>query len=268
MIVASVPAQNEEYRLGRVLNHLLSIKLINKIFVILNGSNQLTQKEAAIVQQQHPQSITLVSFSLPLGIDVPRAVGANLAYTSGADYVLFVDGDMVGEYTAEVTELLENATQSTLDLALFDCYPHLTKLTDFQEPLFYYRHLVNQQLGLAEQIKLGTPSHGPHLISRRLLNIVPWEDYGVPPTLLVHAVRHQLKVGLAGSIPHTQLGSSIKNEAHNKLVTDTIIGDCLEALCMINHQPRSRYLAGKLYTGYHDSRRFDLLKQFLAGRIM
>ncbi|HZK25222.1 MAG TPA: glycosyltransferase [Oscillospiraceae bacterium] len=268
MIVAIVPAYNEEYRLGRVLSQLLSIKLINHIFVILNGSNKLTQKEAEIAQQKQPQSITLVSFSVPLGIDVPRAVGANLAYTSGADYILFVDGDMVGEYTAEVTELLETATQAMLDLALFDCYPHHTELTEFQEPLFYYRHLVNQQLALAEQIRLGTPSHGPHLVSRRLLNIVPWEDYAVPPTLLVHAVRHQLKVDLAGSIPHAQLGSSIKNEVHNKLVTDTIIGDCLEALCMINHQPRSRYHAGKLYLGYHEQRRFDLLAQFLAGRTM
>src|SRR5690554_1972690 len=147
MIVAIVPAQNEEYRLGRVLSHLLSIRQINRIFVILNGSNRLTQKEAELVQKQYPQTITLVSFSVALGIDVPRAVGANLAYTSGADYVLFVDGDMVGEYTAEVTELLETATEKALDLALFDCYPQLTELTEFTEPLFYYRHLVNQRLG-------------------------------------------------------------------------------------------------------------------------
>ena len=268
MIVAIVPAQNEEYRLGRVLQHLLSIKYFSRIFVILNGSNKLTLQEAEQMQQQHPQCITLISFSLPLGIDVPRAVGANLAYTSGADYVLFVDGDMVGEYTAEITELLETAIRTELDLALLDCYPHLTELTTFTEPLFYYRHLVNQQLGLEEQIRIATPSHGPHLISRRLLQVVPWEDYAVPPTLLVHAVRHQLKIALAAAIPHAQLGSSIKNELHNKLITDTIIGDCLEALCMINHRPRSRYHAGKLYIGYHDSRRFDLLRQFLAGRIM
>ncbi|NLZ93115.1 MAG: glycosyltransferase family 2 protein [Firmicutes bacterium] len=268
MIAAVVPAQNEEYRLSRVLEHLLAIDLIDKIFVILNGSNQLTKSEAETYYKLHKQNISLVSFREPLGIDVPRAVGANLAFSAGADYVLFIDGDMVGEYEAEVTALLKQTKERQLDLALCDCYPHNPPLEQYKEALFYYRFLVNKKLGLATQIKIATPSHGPHVISRRMLNIVPWEDYAVPPTLLVHATWHKLKIDLAGSIPHLQLGSSIKDQTHNNLIIETIIGDCLEAICMIHNLPRQRYHEAKMYIGYHSQRRFDLLREFIAGRSM
>ncbi|MCR3921496.1 MAG: glycosyltransferase [Firmicutes bacterium] len=268
MIVAIVPAHNEEYRLGRVLHHLLTVMAIQQIFVILNGSNELTQKEAERFYEKNKSKITVVSFRDPLGIDVPRAIGANLAYTAGADYAVFVDGDMVGEYSTEVKALLEQAEALKLDLALCDCYPHTTVLTEYTEPIFHYRHLVNQGLGLVEKIKIATPSHGPHVISRRMLQTIPWEDYAVPPTLLVHAMWHHLTVGIAASIPHPQLGSSIKNHTHTKLITDTIIGDCIEALCMIQHLPRTRFHKGRLYLGYHEQRRLDLLQQFLAGRSM
>ncbi|NLZ37992.1 MAG: glycosyltransferase family 2 protein [Firmicutes bacterium] len=268
MIAAVVPAQNEEYRLGRVLEHLLAINLIDRIFVILNGSNELTQKEAKTYYNQHKQNIALVSFPEPLGIDVPRAVGANLAFSAGADYVLFIDGDMVGEYEAEVRELLEKTKQQQLDLALCDCYPHNSPQEQYKEAHFHFRYLVNKELGLSTQIKIATPSHGPHVISRRMLSLIPWADYAVPPTLLVHAVWNKFKIGLAGSIPHLQLGSSIKDQTHNNLITDTIIGDCLEALCMIHNKPRQRYHEGKMYIGYHRQRRFDLLQEFIAGRSM
>lgn len=268
MIAAVVPAYQEEYRLGRVLDSLLAIKMIKNIIVILNGSNEITRKVADKYYLDYPKIITLVSFQDPLGIDVPRAVGAKLASGAGASYTLFVDGDMVGEISCALKTLLNNTIKHSLDLALTDCYPDKKATANLQEPIFYWRYFLNQELGLLEKIKIATPSHGPHVISHRMLSHVPWEDFAVPPTLLVHAVRNNFRIDIATAIPHIQLGSSLKNQIHSQLITETIIGDCLEALQMARYQPRTRYHKGKLYLGYHSQRRFDLLKQFIAGRNM
>lgn len=268
MITAIVPVHNEETRVGTVLSRLLCLDTINKVFVILNGSNQSTREEVAAVYEKSKGKLTLVSFREPLGIDVPRAVGANLAYTYGAQYALFVDGDLVGEITKELSQFVMNTTKHKLDLALMNCYPNLPHEDVFHEPIFYFRRLLNRELGLYHSIQIATPSHGPHMISRRMLSRVPWSDYGVPPTLLTHAIRHKLIVDIAGEIPHSCLGSSLKNRTHSELIVDTIAGDCLEALCLAHHIPRTRTFAGRIYLGYHGLRRFDLLAEFLAGRFM
>ena len=77
MITAVVPAQSEEYRVGRVLESLLAIDSIAEIFIILNGSDKTTRNVAESYLQLYPCKISLVSFAAPLGIDVPRAVGAS-----------------------------------------------------------------------------------------------------------------------------------------------------------------------------------------------
>lgn len=268
MITAVVPAQSEEYRVGRVLESLLAIDSIAEIFIILNGSDKTTRNVAESYLQLYPCKISLVSFAAPLGIDVPRAVGAKLAYARGADYALFIDGDMVGEIYRQLKSFLQKAVRKQLDLALLDCYPDEKHLIKLQEPVFFWRYRLNRELGLVESLNIATPSHGLHIVSRRMLASVPWQDFAVPPTLLVHSVLSGYRVEIAGQIAHIELGSSVKNPAHNRLIIDTIIGDCLEALCLWQHRPRSRYYDGKLYTGYHDRRRFDLLEQFLAGRMM
>ena len=61
-----------------------------------------------------------------------------------------------------------------------------------------------------------------------MLASVPWQDFAVPPTLLVHSVLSGYRVEIAGQIAHIELGSSVKNPAHNRLIIDTIIGDCLK----------------------------------------
>ncbi|HHX73693.1 MAG TPA: glycosyltransferase family 2 protein [Firmicutes bacterium] len=268
MIAAVVPVHMEEYRVGRVLASLLSLNTVSRIFVILNGSNELTAKEVQHAYAQHREKIVLVSFAAPLGIDIPRAVGARLAYAAGADYTVFVDGDMVGEITTELEDFIGTTMRLELDLALLDCYPDKTVLADLTQPLFYWRALLNRELGLFAEVNIATPSHGFHAVSRRMLRDTPWNDFAVPPTLLTHAVRLHYRTGIAGTIPHAQLGSSVKNVTHNRLIVDTIIGDCIEALCLWQHRPRMRSSGDKVYIGYHDRRRFDLLQQFLAGLSM
>lgn len=268
MLAAVVPVRNEESRVGGLLARLNSRDFIKHIFVILNGSDKNTRDEVESVYRQAPHKFTLVSFGEPLGIDVPRAVGARLAATAGVPYTLFVDGDLVGEFTAELRKLAEKTIENRLDLSLVDCYPHGRAEELLSQPMFFFRRLLNKELGLVDRVGIATPSHGPHIVSRRLLSCVPWEDFAVPPTLLVHACSNNLRVAVAGAIPHPQLGSSIKNQEHSRRIVDTIAGDCIEAICLFHRLPRSREFAGRVYLGYHGERRFDLLKQFLAGRLL
>ena len=88
MLTAVVPAHKEEYRISRVLDSLLAIAEISHIFVILNGSNELTQQQAQQAFAHYTNRITLIYFDLALGIDIPRAVGANVSFLAGADYTL------------------------------------------------------------------------------------------------------------------------------------------------------------------------------------
>ncbi|MCW3489103.1 glycosyltransferase family 2 protein [Dethiobacter alkaliphilus] len=268
MLTAVVPALNEEQRIGCVLRRLLRIEDIKIIYVILNGSNIATRHEVDELYRQNRQKITVVTFTKPLGIDVPRAVGAKLAYCGGATYTLFVDGDLVGDITKDLSLFINNSVKKQLDLALTDCYPHKPISNLLNEPMFFYRKYLNQILKIEHKINIASPSHGPHMVSRRLLRLVPWEDFCIPPTLLAYAVLHKLQINIAGIIPHACLGSQIKNGTHTQLIVDTIAGDCLEAACLAKNISRSRTYEGKTYLGYHQQRRFDLLHQFLAGRLM
>lgn len=264
MFAAVVPVYNEESRIGRLLRRLLALGPLTQIFVIQNGSNPATRAEVYQVYQANRQRIRLIHFEEPLGIDVPRAVGAKLAYAGGAAYALFVDGDLAGEITRELTTILSKTARLRPDLALINCYPQKPVIDSLNEPLFYFRRLLSEELGLAGKIGIASPSHGPHLVSRRMLALVPWEDFCVPPTLLTHAVLQNLTVSVVGAIPHIRLGSQIKSSTHSQLIVDTIAGDCLEALCLFYGRPRSRSHGSKIYLGYHRQRRIDLLHTFLS----
>ncbi len=268
MLAAIVPVRNEQSRVGRLLQRLLLIKHIYKIFIVLNGSDNLTLAEVQQVCQSEPQKITLVHFKSPLGIDVPRAVGAHLAYTTGMSHVLFVDGDLVGEITRELNIFIETSLRCKFDLSLVNCYPDQSCQLSSNEVMLFFRFLLNRELGLEGELGPATPSHGPHLVSRKLLETVPWKDFAIPPTLLAHARINNLKIGIGAEIPHANLGSSIKNQIHSDLIVKTIAGDSLEALCLWRRLPRSRKYEDRLYEGYQPERRFDLLESFLAGHRM
>ncbi len=266
MLAAVIPVRNEQHRVGRLLSRLTAIESIIHIYVVLNGSDQLTMEEVGEALRHNPGKIKTVFFSEPLGIDVPRAVGAQLAYAAGMANVLFIDGDMVGEITGDLNKFISKALTLNLDLALVNCYPNRSDAEAGSPEMMYFRLLLCRELGLENSLGAASPSHGPHIVSRRLLSVVPWADFAVPPTLLSHVQRQGFRTGIAGEIPHARLGSSIKDQAHSQLIVNTIAGDCLEALCLWRNLPRSREHNGRIYLGYHSERRFDLLARFLARR--
>lgn len=255
-----VPAYNEEGRIGRVLNNL-SVLPVDRLIVIANGCQDRTIDE---VRSFNDHRLKLRVFEHKLGVDVPRAVGAKIAFEYQSQGVLFVDGDMIGKFPEALMKLMERIN-SGWDMALINCYPvipyrhhkSLAQLTTF------FRAKLNRKLNLFDKLGVASPSHGPHALSRRLLEVVPFKELAIPPVSLVLAHQAKLNIGVAAGIPHQELQSKPGDTLHWELTAQTIIGDCLEAISILEGKPRSRVWHGVEMLGYHPERNWKLLQEFL-----
>lgn len=244
-----------------MLQHLFAVP-IDLAIPVLNGSSDGTGKILAGIRDHRLYPLV---FKEPLGIDLPRAIGAYQAYRLGAQTILFVDGDMAGHFVGNLRELVTAVGRTGVDLALTDCYPEYYNniFTDLAGLLVQVRLQLNHELGLADTLGSASPSHGPHCVSRQLLETVPIGDLAVPPVMLAVAIRSGLTVKVATELPHHRLKSSIRDQLHCRKIAETVIGDCLEAIREFRRQPRLREQNGIQFSGYHQERRFDLLKQYV-----
>lgn len=259
MITVVVPAKNEAGRISTVLQNLGTLP-VDHIILVVNGSRDTTMQEA--MQMRLPK-LQIIYFHDCLGIDIPRAIGAKMALSLGSNAVIFVDGDMVGTFNENLMELSDGILLKHLDMALTNCYPSPPRHIERYNPTFQWRLNLNKELGLEKKVGLATPAHGPHAVSRHLLETISLADLAIPPVSIASARKNKLRIDVATSIPHYRLGSSIKNQLHTNKIIDTIVGDCLEAIAVFHDQPRTRQWQNKTYLGYHSERRFDLLYQFI-----
>jgi len=257
-----IPVKNEGENIKKTLDNCQDLPIKN-IIVVLNGC---TDNSLEIVQNHCLREfIQIIKFNEPLGIDVPRAIGAIYAYKNKATAVLFLDGDMQGNITPHLQELIAAVTLNNIDMALTNCYPYITIRPTIANTVLCYRERLNRCLGVFAKLGLANPSHGPHAVSRKLLEIVPWRAFAIPPLSLAIAVKTKLNVKVVTSVPHNLLLSSLRNDNHSIFIAETIIGDCLEALSYLKGEPPSREENGIYYLGYHPYRRFQLLEEYGRG---
>lgn len=260
MIAAVVPVKNEGTSLAKVLE-TLSCSNVDIIIPVLNGCSD---ESMAITKKNYKKKITPIVFSQPLGIDVPRAVGAKQALDMHASVVVFMDGDMRGPILNQINMLIEGIRSRGLDMALTDCYQNYFNSDPLAQLVLYFRKELNMALGLFPEIGVACPSHGPHAVSCKLLREIPLKELAIPPVSLALAGKAELHIGVAASIPHCLLGSNLRSQKHVTRVAETIIGDCIEALEVYNGQPRTRTYKGQVFLGYHPNRDFKTLANFLA----
>lgn len=261
MFAAVVPAQNENIRVKQVIQNLLKLPL-DLIIPVINGCQDNTLE---LCLSLNSPKIYILYSSCSLGIDIPRAIGAHFAYVLGAEGVLFIDGDMNMNLTHQLNMLIRSVKSGT-DCALTNCYPYIYSRHPLAKKVLRYREMLNRKIGLFHQLGLASPSHGPHGVSRKLLETIPISALAVPPVEIAYAKITGLKIDVSAAISHQQLGSREKPLLHTKMVAYTIIGDCLEALAVLNGTTRHRREAGFIYDGYHPLRRFDLLESFLENQ--
>ena len=102
MIYTIVPAKNEEEKIDKTLNMLLKTST-DKIIVVVNGSTDNTFMRVLNINSDRIQPVLI---NKPLGLDIPRSVGAFLAYNSEATGFIFVDGDMCGNIHHNIDEII------------------------------------------------------------------------------------------------------------------------------------------------------------------
>ncbi|MCL6558321.1 MAG: glycosyltransferase family 2 protein [Firmicutes bacterium] len=263
MFFAVVPARNEGRRIAKVIAKLVGA-VADIVVPVVNGSTDSTLNEIMAFSQDE---IRPLMFTEALGPDVPRAVGAAYALREGATGVLFVDGDMTQVPRKDLQTLKAAVNTGGVDLALTNCYPPGAPPPEAPvvKRLVYFREELNKCLGLPE-LGSASPAHGPHAVSRRLLEIIPIEELAKPPVALARAARAGLKVTAAVNIPHRKLGSPSRGGYHSERIASTIIGDHLEALAVCRDFPRSREDSGVYYDGYDSSRRIDILLNYLSEK--
>ena len=293
MWIAVIPASNEADSIGKVLENLHPCNFY-RIMLVANGCDDLTEEaalhsikihhsakisqsadinqpaginqSAGISQPTGINQLEILSFPEPLGLDVPRAIGAAYArkHYPQAQGIVFIDGDLLGAITAPILDLLKGLDRG-LDLALTNCYPHTGPHSDLAATVLQYRETVNKKLGLSTKIGLATPSHGPHALSARLLTKIPPQVLAIPPLTLAWAALHNFKIDVTAAIPHELLGSKFRSTEHASQIAATIIDDCQQALAYLEGTPLTElFTEAKDLTGYRKLRRFDLLEAFLA----
>ncbi|ATW26487.1 glycosyltransferase family 2 protein [Candidatus Formimonas warabiya] len=257
MFAAVIPAQNEGIRVKQVIKNLFRLPL-DFIIPVVNGCRDNTLQACLSLCSAQ---VYILNFEESLGIDVPRAVGAYYAKKLGAQGVLFVDGDMNGNLSHPLNLLIRSVKAGT-DCALTNCYPYINSRHPLTKRVLRYREILNRKLEMFHQLGLASPSHGPHAVSRKLLDTLPIEALAVPPVEIALAKLNKLQIEVSAAVSHQHLGSREKSLDHTKMVAHTIIGDCLEAIAVLNGTNRHRTEAGITYEGYHSLRRFDLLEKF------
>ena len=255
MIAAVIPAKNEGETIAEVLEQLKRLPL-DRIIAVLNGCTDDTLEVLA----RHPlrHRLDILQYAEPLGIDVPRAVGALYARRLGARAVLFIDGDMTGQLSGCCARLLAQIMNG-YDLTLTNCYPYMGYRSCVAKQVLDQRERLNRVLGVFTQLGLATPSHGPHCVSRKLLETVDVKSLAVPPLMLAQAVEKGLRIKVAATLEADRWASAQRGTRHNSLIAETIIGDCLAAEQYFCHQPMTRSDGQRCYLGYHRQRNLAIL---------
>lgn len=250
MIAAVIPACNEETGITQVLDNLTQLSALDCVIPVLNGCTDHTRQ--IVLEHTLSSRLALIDYPLPLGIDVPRSWGADCAYKLGATAILFVDGDLEGTFSECLEDLLSEVTEKDCDLALTNCYPYIGYRSETAKSVIYYREQLNRKLGLFSSIGLATPSHGPHCISRHLLEVIGTDCLSVPPVMLAKATQAKLNIRVASRLLNQQWTSRQRGDTHNQKIADTIIGDCIAAIQYFQHQPMTREENGIQYLGYRN----------------
>lgn len=251
MLAVVIPVRNEAQGLGNVLRMALALQA-GWVIPVLNGCTDMSDE---IVARHPDRRLAPLHFREPLGYDVPRIAGARHALELGALAVLFLDGDLTGHLDSVLHNLAARA-KAGADLALVDCYAGTaTPYRDSAAAGVYQARLALN--GALDRPDLGPaiPSHGPVVVSRRLLETVPHGTLGIPPLMQAHACRAGLRVEVGARVPHKELGSSRRGREHGLRIAETILGDCEMGRRLAQGERPDR--AG--HVGYHHERRFDLV---------
>jgi glycosyltransferase involved in cell wall biosynthesis len=108
-VAAVIPAYNEEQTIGRVLDVVCRLPLIDEVIVVSDGS---TDRTAAVARAHGARVIELAT---NMGKGAAMQVGVQ---ATAADVLLFLDADLIGLTAQHVLSLLEPVVSGRSDMAV------------------------------------------------------------------------------------------------------------------------------------------------------
>lgn len=228
----------------------------DRVIIVENGSED---DSFDIIKKNLSDKTNILYVNLPLGHDIPKAVGLYYSLLDEGSYFIFYDGDMIG-ITSDDIDAMFGALKSGADLVLTDCYCDGSLPAGLASYVLSFRKMLNKELNLFYKIKHASPSHGPMGMSRRFSLSVPIEYMGIPPLLLVHAVDKGFRVDIGLKKLHMDLGTQERTDKHRLKMAETLVGDSIFALKSSRNELTNRKYDGIDYIGFHENRRFDILE--------
>jgi glycosyltransferase involved in cell wall biosynthesis len=235
-----IPAMNEARTIARVISGARGVHPRCEVIVIVNGSVDRTEEIA------HSLGAHVISYELPLGHDVGRSVGAEVAK---GEILLFTDGDLV--IPASGLRPFVSAISSGTDIALNDYSGPVRNLSPHSVVLS--KHVLNTLLGRSD-LKGCSMTAVPHAISRRALGILGSDSLSRPPLAHAQAILNGLRVETAYKVPVGKLNAVRRKKDGQDPLQELITADHLEAVSLLLESRGSR-------AGFDDvTRRRELVK--------
>lgn len=261
MLAAVIPVCNEAAALDSVLYNLRRLSSLTCAYFILNGCTD--DSEAVIRKARVNFHKHLICYPQKLGVDIPRAVGAYYALKKPAQGVLFLDGDVADDIHRNLKQLTDAVLLEQTDLALTNCYQYPVKRFAPATEVLKARGELNSTLGLFHELGLASPSHGPLCASARIIRRCGLTSLAIPPLFLARVRQCGGKIKVASALGGRKWYGSPRSDEHNRLIAETIIGDCKAAE---NYYLRRR-LDREGHDGCHSQRDFPTLAE-LTGENM
>ena len=262
MLAAVIPIFNEASSLENVLKNLHQIPSLSYVCFVLNGCTDESYeiiKNAKVAFQKN-----IIQYPEKLGVDIPRAIGAYYAIQKFVRGVLFLDGDINDDIHQNLKRLAYAVLFEHTDLALTNCYSHPTKRFPQAEEVLKARADLNRTLGLFHDLGLASPSHGPLCASKTIIEKCGLTSLAIPPLFLAKACQNKGKIKVAAILEGKEWYGSPRTDEHNKLISETIIGDCKAAENYFLYQSLDR----EGHLGYHPSRDFAALQKLMGKDVL
>nr|WP_148932876.1 glycosyltransferase family 2 protein [Paenibacillus methanolicus] len=212
-----IPVMNERRHIAGVIREAFRVHPDTEVIVVANGS---TDGSAEIARRMGAK---VLNYPQPLGHDVGRAIGAELAR---GEACLFLDGDMIIP-SAQLKPFVQAVLQGGVDVALNDYSGPTDKMQVHSVVLA--KHALNTMLNRPDLAGTSLTAI-PHALSRKALETIGTQALSVPPLAHAKAVRLGMRVVPVHRVNVGKMNLPRRERERVAPLERLIMGDHLEAL--------------------------------------
>lgn len=220
-VSAVIPAYNEEYYIGAVLDALICVDALSRILVVDDGSTDATCDVVRRYSDIDPR-VTLLSLEHNLGKGGAMVAGAEAV---AEDLVLFLDADLIGLKPEHVRALCLPVSwgECTMTLGLFKGGRTQTDLSHWLTPFLSGQRCLRWSL-FTNAPEIGQARWGVEVA----LSLYAWHhNFAVKKIYwqgVTHAMRAEKMKGLRGYWSHAQMWLDIARYFSRYFIFQNVLG--------------------------------------------